>query len=67
MSDPHSQFLENLVASGGEAKRVISEGLVEVNGAVETRKRKKLFAGDVVKLGKEEIRLQIRVKGTDGR
>jgi len=39
---------EGLVASGGEAKHVINEGLVTVNGEVETRKRKKLVAGDVV-------------------
>ena len=39
---------ENLVASGGEAKYVITEGLVKVNGAVETRKRKKIFVGDVI-------------------
>jgi ribosome-associated protein len=32
---------ENMVASGGEAKHVIAEGLVRVNGEVETRKRKK--------------------------
>jgi len=28
---------ENMVASGGEAKHVIAEGLVKVNGEVETR------------------------------
>ncbi len=39
---------ENLVASGGEAKFVISEGMVLVNGEVETRKRKKIIQGDTV-------------------
>lgn len=39
---------EALVASGGEAKHVIAEGLVMVNGEVETRKRKKIVSGDVV-------------------
>ncbi|WP_457573298.1 RNA-binding S4 domain-containing protein, partial [Desulfolithobacter sp.] len=29
--------LQNLVASGGEAKYVIAEGMVLVNGSVETR------------------------------
>ena len=38
----------NLVQSGGEAKHVISEGLVTVNGCVEQRKRKKIFSGDMV-------------------
>jgi len=39
---------EGLVASGGEAKTAISEGLVTVNGDVETRKRKKIIAGDTI-------------------
>ncbi len=39
---------ENLVASGGEAKFVISEGLVLLNGGVETRKRKKIYSGDTI-------------------
>ena len=40
--------LAELVASGGEAKYMISEGLVSVNGEVETRKRKKIVARDTV-------------------
>ena len=39
---------ENLAASGGEAGYLIGQGLVQVNGLVETRKRKKLRAGDRV-------------------
>ncbi len=39
---------ENLTASGGEARYLISQGLVQVNGAMETRKRRKLYSGDVV-------------------
>lgn len=50
---------ENLVGSGGEAKHVISLGHVMVNGAVETRKRKKIFSGDVVTFGEEIIRIQV--------
>ena len=44
------QFLKfgGLTESGGEAKQVINEGLVLVNGVVETQKRKKLQAGDRV-------------------
>jgi len=52
--------LENLVGSGGEAKFVISEGRVIVNGKVETRKRKKIFAGDVIEFGTVKIRIEIR-------
>ena len=37
-----------LVENGGEAKRVIQEGLVRVNGTVEVQRGKKLIAGDVV-------------------
>jgi len=37
-----------LVGSGGEANAVIEQGYITVNNAVETRKRNKLRAGDVV-------------------
>ena len=50
---------ENLVASGGEAKFVISEGLVRVNGEIETRKRKKIFSGDVIEFGEDEFRVTV--------
>ncbi len=52
--------LENMVDSGGEAKYVISEGQVILNGKVETRKRKKIFSGDVVEFGKMKIRIQVK-------
>lgn len=39
---------ENVISSGAEAGLVISEGYVTVNGNVETQKRKKLRAGDIV-------------------
>lgn len=44
------QFLKlnGVMSSGGEAKHFIREGNVKVNGAVETRRGKKLRAGDVV-------------------
>jgi ribosome-associated protein len=50
----------NMVDSGGEAKQVISEGQVIVNGKVETRKRKKIFSGDVVEFGENKIRVQLK-------
>ncbi len=49
---------EGMVASGGEAKMVISEGLVLVNGKVETRKRKKIVAGDTIEFGQEILRIE---------
>jgi len=44
------QFLKfgGLTGTGGEAKQVISQGLVTLNGSVETQKRKKLLLGDKV-------------------
>ena len=51
---------QNLVGSGGEAKYVITEGQVIVNGKVETRKRKKIFSGDVVEFGKNKIRIKVK-------
>jgi len=54
------QFLKfgGLAESGGEAKVAIGEGLVLVNGEVETRKRKKLLAGDVVTFRGQAIAVQ---------
>ena len=51
---------ESMVNSGGEAKFVISEGKVIVNGEVETRKRKKIFSGDIVEFGNEKIRVRVK-------
>jgi ribosome-associated protein len=39
---------ENLAASGGEAKHMIAEGRVKLNGRIETRKQKKIYPGDVI-------------------
>lgn len=51
---------EGLVSSGGEAKVVIAEGQVCVNGRVETRKRKKIVSGDILEFGKEKILIQLK-------
>ncbi len=48
----------NVVGSGGEAKVVIQAGEVLVNGEVETRRGRRLRAGDVVEVGDE--RLEVR-------
>ncbi|MGE0919833.1 S4 domain-containing protein YaaA [Trichlorobacter lovleyi] len=42
--------LANLVMSGGEAKIVIQEGQIQVNGTVETRRGRKLYPGDTITL-----------------
>lgn len=49
--------LKQIAQSGGHAKLIIEDGLVNVNGQQEFRKRKKLRAGDIVKL--EEITISI--------
>lgn len=45
----------NLVMSGGEGKEVVAQGLVTVDGQLETRKRCKIRAGQVVKFADETI------------
>ncbi|SHI45712.1 RNA-binding S4 domain-containing protein [Parasporobacterium paucivorans] len=45
-------------SSGVEAKMMIQDGLVKVNGAVEMQRGKKLKAGDVITCGDEEIQIQ---------
>lgn len=50
---------EGRVASGGEAKQVIADGLVLVNGQVETRKRRKIIAGDVIEFAGEAMRIRL--------
>ena len=51
------QFLKfgGLAESGGLAKKKISQGLVLLNGVVETRKRKKLALGDQVTFAGQTI------------
>jgi ribosome-associated protein len=44
-----------LVGSGGEAKVLIQAGEILVNGEVETRRGRKLEAGDVVEVGDERL------------
>ena len=44
-----------LVESGVEAKEVIQDGLVKVNGEVDTRRGKKLYDGDIVSFDGTDI------------
>jgi ribosome-associated protein len=53
---------EGLVQSGGEAKMVIADGHVLVNGDVETRKRRKIVNGDCIEFS--NVTLQIRFAGS---
>ncbi len=47
-----------LVESGVDAKFVIQDGLVKVNGSIETQRGKKLVAGDVVEFDGEKIKIE---------
>ena len=53
------QFLKlaNLIDHGSDAKVVCPEGLVTVNGEVETRRGRQLVAGDVVELKGQAARV----------
>jgi len=55
------QFMKfvGLARSGGEAKHLIQEGKVLVNGVVETHRSKKLRPGDRVTLGDQEVIVEL--------
>lgn len=61
------QFLKlaNLVESGADAKPVIQDGLVRVNGEVETRRGRQLRLGDVVTLAGASARVADQPAGDD--
>lgn len=46
-----------MAETGAEAKEVIQEGLVMVNGETETRRGRKLHSGDVVFYDGKELRI----------
>ena len=53
------QFLKlaDLADSGADAKAVLAQGLVSVNGEAETRRGRQLGKGDVVTLGDRSARV----------
>ena len=53
------QFLKlaDVIDSGGEAKSVIAAGEVLVNGEVDTRRGRQLRPGDVVTVGRVQVRV----------
>lgn len=50
---------EGMVASGAEAKRVIADGQVLVNGRVETQKRKKIVSDDTIEFAEEKLLIRL--------
>jgi ribosome-associated protein len=55
---------EGLVDNGGAAKAAIEQEEVTVNGAIETRKRKQIVAGDVIEFAGHTLRI-VREASTD--
>lgn len=49
--------LAGLVSSGVEAKILIQDGLVTVNGEVDDRRGRKLYPGDVFSLEGNEVKV----------
>ena len=45
----------NIVSSGSDAKHIITEEMVKVNGETETRRGKKIRVGDIVEFQGKEI------------
>jgi len=50
---------EGLVTTGGEAKLLIGDGQVTVNGEIETRRRKKIVNGDVIEFRGERLLVRL--------
>lgn len=50
---------EGLVSSGAEAKTAIDNGLVTVNGDIETRRRKKMLHGDIIGFDGTDFQLRL--------
>ena len=50
--------LADLVSDGVEAKYVISEGLVKVNGEVDTRRGGKLYVGDTISYNGQDVQVE---------
>ena len=49
--------LAGVVEDGVEAKYAIQDGLVKVNGEVDTRRGRKVYVGDVISFEDQEIRV----------
>jgi len=47
----------DLVDSGAQAKLIIADGYVQRNGEVETRKRAKIVAGDIINVAEAIVKV----------
>jgi|LSQX01.2.fsa_nt_gb ribosome-associated protein len=48
----------NIASTGGEAKLLIKNGKVKINGEIETRRGKKVVPGDIVTVDEIEYRVE---------
>jgi ribosome-associated protein len=48
-----------IASTGGHAKMIVDEEMIMRNGELETRKRAKLIAGDVIEIQVEQIRIEL--------
>ncbi|MEO2021336.1 MAG: RNA-binding S4 domain-containing protein [Pirellulaceae bacterium] len=55
------QFLQlaQIAGTGGQAKQLIQQGNVSVNGEIETRRRRQLRVGDQVAVGDELLEVEL--------
>ena len=55
------QFLHlaQIAGTGGQAKQLIQQGNVSVNGEIETRRRRQLQVGDQVAIGEELLEVEM--------
>jgi ribosome-associated protein len=49
--------LSGLADSGGDARELVADGVVRVNGEVETRRGRQLHRGDLVEVDGERVRV----------
>jgi ribosome-associated protein len=50
---------EGIASSGAEAKKMVSSGVVLLNGSVELQKSKKIMAHDVLTIGTESYQIAL--------
>lgn len=50
--------LSGIAESGVDAKDIIQNGLVKVNGEVDVRRGRKLYNGDIVEFEGQQIRIE---------
>ncbi len=56
--------LADLAPSGGQAKYMIAQGKVRLNGGIETRKRKKIVSGDQIECQGRVFRIKVQRRET---